>query len=166
MNNLYETLLHSNTINFIIVVIVIAIICYFLNISEKIEKLQKNIENYVKNSEQEKEHAELELKNTEEKIDKLPEDLADIKLSAENNIKNFEQKLQRETTLKKIDIKNNAERILNLEIKTFKEKLTGTLTEASINLAEQNAKEQLKNNIELHNKYIDEAIDEIHRISL
>lgn len=166
MHNFIEILLYSNTLNFIIVLLVIAIICKKTDVNKSIEKLQKNIKSYVDNSVSEKELAELELKNTETRINELPTELSEIKTNAENNVKNLENKLKREAENKKQDIKNNADRILNLEIKTFKEKLTGKLSQASIVLAENNAKEQLKNNTYLHNKYIEYAIDEINRINL
>ena len=67
---------------------------------------------------------------------------------------------------KKKDIENNAKRILGLETKKFKSHLSGVLSQASIDLAKKNALEQLNNNRELHDRYINEAIDEIDRIGL
>ena len=71
-----------------------------------------------------------------------------------------------EKGIKKKDIENNAKRILGLETKKFKSHLSSVLSQASVDLAKKNALEQLENNRELHDRYINEAIDEIDRIGL
>ena len=65
-----------------------------------------------------------------------------------------------------LDIDNNSKRIMNLETKKFKSNLTMRLSEVSVNLAMENAVNQLKNNRELHDKYISEAIEQIDKAVL
>ncbi len=166
MTDIIQTLIQTNSLNFIIVLAVLIFILSKLNINEKINKLRDDIKSYVDNSTSEKALAQKELEETEEKIKHLPEETQLIETSAENNIKGLEQKIKKEIEDKKNDIKTSADRILNLEIKQFKAKLTSILSEKSVILAKDNAIEQLKNNRELHNKYIDEAIEEIGRVSL
>ncbi len=166
MTDIIQTLIQTNSLNFIIVLAVLIFILSKLNINEKINKLRDDIKSYVDNSTSEKALAQKELEETEEKIKHLPEETKLIETSAENNIKGLEQKIKKEIEDKKNDIKTSADRILNLEIKQFKAKLTSILSEKSVILAKDNAIEQLKNNRELHNKYIDEAIEEIGRVSL
>ena len=112
------------------------------------------------------EAAEKDLDEIKEKIKHLPEEIADIKQSAENNIRGIEKRINEEIEEKKKDIENNAKRILGLETKKFKSRLSAVLSQASIDLAKNNALEQLNNNRELHDKYINDAIDEIDRIGL
>ncbi len=166
MNSIIHTLIQTNTINFIVVLAVLIFILSKLNAGTKINKIKEEIKEYVENSVSEKTIAEKELEAVEEKIKQLPKETKLIETSAENNIKGLEQKIKKEIEDKKNDIKTSADRILNLEIKQFKSKLTSILSEKSVILAKDNAIEQLKNNSELHNKYINEAIEEIGRISL
>lgn len=166
MNSIIHTLIQTNTINFIVVLAVLIFILSKLNVGTKINKIKEEIKEYVENSVSEKTIAEKELEAVEEKIKQLPKETKLIETSAENNIKGLEQKIKKEIEDKKNDIKTSADRILNLEIKQFKSKLTSILSEKSVILAKDNAIEQLKNNSELHNKYINEAIEEIGRISL
>ena len=166
MNSIIHTLIQTNTINFIVVLAVLIFILSKLNVGTKINKIKEEIKEYVENSVAEKTIAEKELEAVEEKIKQLPKETKLIETSAENNIKGLEQKIKKEIEDKKNDIKTSADRILNLEIKQFKSKLTSILSEKSVILAKDNAIEQLKNNSELHNKYINEAIEEIGRISL
>ena len=160
MNSIIHTLIQTNTINFIVVLAVLIFILSKLNVGTKINKIKEEIKEYVENSVAEKTIAE------KEQIKQLPTETKLIETSAENNIKGLEQKIKKEIEDKKNDIKTSADRILNLEIKQFKSKLTSILSEKSVILAKDNAIEQLKNNSELHNKYINEAIEEIGRISL
>ena len=166
MTDIWQIIVQSNTFNFIIVLVVLLGIVSKLDVKSKIEQLRKEIKAYVDKSSEEKEIAESSLNEINEKLKHLPEELADIKNSAENNIKGIAKRIEFEIEDKKKDIENNANRILNLEIKTFKENLTGRLSQASVDLSRKNAIEQLKNNRELHNKYIYDAINELDGINL
>ena len=164
--DILNTLLQSNTFNFLIVLGVILFLLKKINIKAKINDMREQIKNYVEDSSNELNLAEKELNAVSEKLKNLPNETSEINISAKNNIENVTQQIEEEIQDKMHDIDNNAKRILNLEIKQFKSKLTGILTEKSIELAKENAMEQLKTNPQLHKNYIDEAINEIDRINL
>ncbi len=163
---MWNLILESNLINFIVVFVIMAYIIKKINVGDKIENVRKTIKSYVDESSNEKAAAEKELSQIQAKIEHLQDDIKYIEATAQNNIKGFENKIQEEIYEKKKDIDKNAERILNLETKNFKDKLSSVLSEASINLVRKNAIEQLKNNRELHNKYINEALEGIDKINL
>ena len=160
--DILNTLLQSNTFNFLIVLGVILFLLKKINIKAKINDMREQIKNYVEDSSNELNLAEKELNAVSEKLKNLPNETSEINISAKNNIENVTQQIEEEIQDKMHDIDNNAKRILNLEIKQFKSKLTGILTEKS----KENAMEQLKTNPQLHKNYIDEAINEIDRINL
>ena len=166
MSDILHLLIHSNTLNFLIVLAILVVIVVKLNLKDKIEVLRDEIRTYVATSVQEKNMAEQNLSSIKEKIQKLPEEIEDIKKSTENSVKSIGEKIRADIDEQKQDIANSAERIFNLETKKFKQKLTATLSEKSVEIAKNNAINQLKENNELHNKYIDNAIDELDRISL
>lgn len=166
MADIWQIIVQSNTLNFLIVLAIVLFIVSKFDVKSKLEMIKEEIKAYVDNSSQEKEAAEKDLDEIKEKIKHLPNEIADIKQSAENNIKGIEKRINQEIEDKKKDIENNAKRILGLETKKFKSRLSGILSQASIDLAKKNALEQLNNNRELHDKYINEAIDEIDRIGL
>ena len=78
-----------------------------------------------------------------------------------NNIESLAKKSESDIEEKKTDIDNNVNRIMDLETKKFKSRLTALLSEASVNLARDNAVKQLENNRQMHDKYIEDAIEEI-----
>ncbi len=166
MADIWQIIVQSNTLNFLIVLAVVLFVVSKMNVKAQLESMKNEIKSYVDSSVKEKEDAQKELENINEKIKHLPEEIDDIKLSAQNNIKGIEKRINEEIQEKMQDIENNAKRILGLESKKFKSKLSGILSQASIDLAKKNALEQLNDNRELHDKYINDAIDEIDRISL
>lgn len=166
MTNLMQIIVQSNTLNFIIVLLIIVFLVVKFDVKSGIEKMRNEIKSYVDESSLEKENAQKELDKINDEIKHLPEEIADIKESAHRNIKGIEKKINNEIKDKMSDIENNATRILNLETKKFKSRLSGVLSRASIDLAKKNAIEQLNCNRVLHDKYIDESIAEIDRIIL
>ena len=170
MKEFIEYILFSNVINFAIIVAIFVFVFTKTNagkqISSAINDIPKQIENFVNSSIKEKENTLKALDNINEQLKHLPEEINDINQSAENNIRNLESKFKQEIEQKKKDIEVNGNRILNLETKKFQQKLTGILSEVSVKLAKENAEKQLKDNRNLHNKYIDKAINGIDGIDL
>ncbi len=166
MSDILQLLIQTNTLNFLIVLFLIIFLVMKLNLKEKIEVLRSEIKDYVDASTNEKEQSDKDLEIIKKKVDKLPLVIEKIQKSTENSVKNLGEKIKNEIEEQKKDIENNAERIFNLETKKFKEKLTSLLSEKSVEIARENALNQLNQNNDLHNKYIDNAIDEIDRITL
>lgn len=166
MSEIWNFILHSNIINFLIVLYFLVWLFKKIDIKQKIGHIRNEIKNFVENSELEKEEAQKKLNEINDKISVLPKEISEIENSTENSVKSICEKIKIEIEEQKQDLANNAERIFNLETKKFKQKLTSILTEKSIEIARDNALKQLENNTELHNKYIENAIDELDRIIL
>ncbi len=166
MSGILNLLIQSNTLNFLIVLLIIVALIKYLKFGEKIDKIKEEIKTYVETSEKEKSQAEVNLTRINDKLSKLPAVIERIQKSTEKNINNIEQNVKKNTEIQKQDISKNSERLFKLETKKFKEKLTNLLSEKSVEVARNNAIQQLKENPMLHAKYIDSAIDELDEISL
>lgn len=166
MTEFIQLLINTNTINFLIVSAIVIFLLVKLNVKQNLIDISEEIKSYVDTSVREKEQTEKDLSIINDKIERLPALVERIKKSSENNVANIAKKIEIETENKKKDIENNANRIFELETKKFKSKLVSLLSEKSIEVVQKNAIEQLNNNMELHNKYIDNAIEEINRINL
>lgn len=164
--DIWHIILESNILNFIIVFAIICFLVRKININDKLDGVKNTIKSYVDESSDEKNNAEKELESIKEKVSNLPNEINKIKISTQNSVESIGRKIEAEIKEQMADIDNNADRIMNLETKKFKSKLTGILSETSINLAKDNALKQLENNRELHNQYIYDAINEIDRINL
>ena len=166
MNNLMQTLIQSNTLNLLVVLAVLVWLVLKLNIGQNLENSKEEIKSYVNEAENEKNEAEKRLTKIQNKIKKLPTEIKIIERAAKNNIDSLTKKSQEVVEEKKTDIDNNVNRIMDLETKKFKSRLTAMLSEASVNLARDNAVKQLENNRSMHDKYINDAIDEIDGMTL
>jgi F0F1-type ATP synthase membrane subunit b/b' len=165
MSDIIQIFIQSNTLNFLIVLFILVFLVKKLKVSEKIEKLSNEIKSYVESSETEKQQAQAELGRIKDKISKLPALSERIKKSTQRNINNIAENAKKHTEIQKQDITNNAQRLFKLETRLFKSKLTNLLSEASIQLAKENAIKQLEENPELHNRYIEKAIEELDGIN-
>ena len=166
MSEFFQLLIKTNTLNFLIVVGLIAFLLFKLNIKKKLQDVADEIKNYVETAENEKASAQKKLEIINSKVQKLPEVIERIKRSTENSINNYEKKVRSDIEEEKTDLTKNAKRLFKLETKKFKQRLTVLLSEHSIEIARKNAVNQLKDNAELQNHYIDTAIEELDRINL
>ena len=123
MSDIIHLLIHSNTLNFFIVLAILVVIVVKLNLKDKIEVLRDEIRTYVESSVNEKNVAEKNLSLIKEKIQQLPATIEDIEKSTKNSVKSLGEKIKADIQEQKQDIANSAERIFNLETKKFKQKL-------------------------------------------
>ena len=75
----FNNIIHSNLINFSVMVAIIVWLCLKLNIAEKLEVLRKNIENKITSSEKDKEKAAEFLYNTEKSVENLRDEVIEAR---------------------------------------------------------------------------------------
>ena len=153
--NFWNIIVESNTFNFAVLLLIFAILYKKLNISNTVEKIKQDVINTINNAKTEKENAKNKLMEAEKSIEHIDEEIKQ-KLS-EASIKGDDIAKQiLANTNEKVDlIEKNISRVISAEEKTL---------DASIELAKQHIKSLLKDNMDLHNKFIDESIDSIDRV--
>ena len=161
-----QIIIKSNTLNFVIVVVLICFLLAKLKIGNKLQNLADSIKSYVDTSENEKSDAERKLNIINNKVSKLGEVEERIKKSTQNSINNYENKVQIDIENQKSDISKTSERLLRLETKKFKNKLTDLISMQSVDVARENAIKNFQNNKELQNLYINKAIKELDGIKI
>ena len=75
MAEFWTLIVKSNTFNFIIMLIIFAIIWQKLNISEKLETIRLEIANFIENSKHEKENAENQLETTKKDVENIKDEI-------------------------------------------------------------------------------------------
>jgi len=95
MAEFWDLIVRSNTFNFIIMLVIFAIIWQKLDISTKIENMRIEIANIIEKSKQEKEKAEKHLTSTKAEIANLDEEIKETlekaELSAQNVFNEIKQ---------------------------------------------------------------------------
>ena len=139
--NFWNIIVESNTFNFAVLLLIFAILYKKLNISNTVEKIKQDVINTINNAKTEKENAKNKLMEAEKSIEHIDEEIKQ-KLS-EASIKGDDIAKQiLANTNEKVDlIEKNISRVISAEEKSL-----------------------LKDNMDLHNKFIDESIDSIDRV--
>ena len=166
LNSTIHYILHSNVINFAIMIWILAVIVKKLNIGKGFEKSVEDIVLEIKKSDEEKEKA-IELRDEAQKIlDNLPEDIDTIEKSSAEKTKAFKESIEENTQKVLFNIDNNIKKTLAIEEKKISNLMTEKTSKASIELARQHIQDLLHKNPELHNKYILESLDELEKVKL
>ena len=162
--NFWNIIVKSNTFNFAVLLLIFAILFKKLNVSALVEQIKQDIINTINNAKAERENAKNKLYDAQKSIEHIEEEikqrLDEASLRGEGIAKQIAANADEQVKL----IEKNISRVINAEEKTLSAKITEKTLKASIELAKQHIKNTLVNNPELHNKFIDESIDNIDRV--
>ena len=162
--NFWNIIVESNTFNFVVLLIIFAILCKKMNVANGVEKIKQGIINSINSAKEEQERAKEKLKNAEKSIENIDNDIAKQLESASQRGEGFANQILANTEFKVQQIEKNAKRVIEAEEKTLSAEMTGKTLNSSIELAKKHIIATIENNPELHNKFIDESIENIDRI--
>ncbi len=156
----------SNAINFIIMLVILGVIIVKMNLKSTLSDAVAGVENSIKNSDNEKEKSENVLQTSKNEFDRLPEVIKNLENEAELKVRVFKDKIEENTQKNIQDIQKNVERSLLIEEEKISNLMTGRTIAASVAMAQDNIRDLLKENPELHLKFIDESLDELDKVEL
>lgn len=164
--NVWELILKSNTFNFIVLVIIIAFILKKLNVSLALENLKNTIIKRLENSKNEKEKAISELEKAEKAVEHLDNEIQENYKIAEQNVDGVIKQtlINAENQVKHIE-QNVQTAILNEE-KQISAKILRSTASKALETAKNKIISRLNEHPELHEKYINEAIDDIDKVEI
>ncbi len=164
--DIWNFIVHSNAFNFIVMVLLLSWIIKKINLKESLNVMKNNIIDKIENSKSEKESANKILDDAKEQVKNLDIEIQKRLKQAENHGQDLAEKIFKDTELKIKQIENNIEKVIDTEEKTLSADLTKKTVKASVELAVKQVQNILANNPQLHEKFINESIDEIDRIKL
>ncbi len=159
-------ILHSNVINFMLMIWILAAIVKKFNINTNLKNAIANIELEIKKSENEKENSNKKLLEAQETLDNLPKDLETIENTSNEKTVAFKNSIEENTQKTIYNIDNNIKKALAIEEKKISNLITEKTSKASIELAKRHIQDLLNSKPELHNKYIMESLDELDKVSI
>lgn len=162
--NFWNLIVESNTFNFIVLLLIFAVLFKKLNVSDAVEKIKQDIINAIDNAKAERENAKNKLMEAQKSIEHIEEDIKQRLEEASSKGDGIAKQILANTEEQVKLIENNIARVINAEEKTLSAQMTKKTLNASIELAKQHIKNILENNEELHNKFIDESIENIDRV--
>lgn len=162
--NFWNLIVKSNTFNFIVLILIFAILFKKINISSIIEKIRDEIVNTIENAKKEQENAKNKLSNAEKAIENIDDEIKQKLNEASKRAEDMSKQILDNTDLRLKLIEKNIERVVNAEEKTLSAKMTEKTLKTSVELAKKQIINMLESNPDMHNKYIDESIENLDRV--
>lgn len=162
---IWNLIVQSNTFNFIIFVLILAWVFKKINVHEIIASLQAKIIKLIDEVKKERDEAHAKLKTAEKAVENLGEELETIVNEAEKSAEVISEKIITEAKKQIESIEQNALKVISAEEKMLISNLTKNTSAASVEAAEKHISTVLEQTPTLHEKYINESIDELDRLS-
>ena len=166
ITNLWNIIVHSNTFNFVIFVLILAYLCKKIDVSAVIANIQEKIKQMIEDSNKAKEDAQTNLTQAEDKVKHVKEEVDSILNDADSTASKLSEKISEDTQKQVESIKKNTEKVIEAEEKVIYTALMKKTSLASLKTAEQHIKNILIDNEALHDKYINESIDELDGLNI
>lgn len=162
----WSNILHSNIINFAIMIALFAFIINKLNVAQKIEDMRSSIQKKVEESDTIKEEAKKDFESVSESLSNIDEELDLIVKKAQETAKAFEEK-SKEDLIKTVEvIKKNIEKQVSTEENHVQSELMKNVSDSSIEIAKRQIKTALDKDNSLHRRYIDDFINSVDKIDV
>lgn len=156
----------SNSINFLIMLMIFGWIIKKINLNKIFEQMKETVVNNITLSDKQKDDSNKKYKEAEELLKNLPEDVKILEKNCKEKISVFETQLEKKTQ-NSIDIINsNITKNLTIDEKILSNNITGLTAKESIKKAKVNLINLLKENNDLHNKFIQNSLDELEKVKL
>lgn len=165
-SEIWNLIVKSNTFNFILFVLIFAVIFKKINISEIISSMQAAIIKLIEAARSARDEAFKSLKESENSARFVGGEVAKIMMESENTAKALEEKIRTDAEKQVENIASNAEKLIIAEERLIKNSLSRKAALASMEIAKQHIVSVLENNQNLHEKFINESIDALDRLSL
>lgn len=166
ISNIWNIIVTSNTFNFIIFVWIIAFVLKKIDISSLISALQAKIIKIIDEAKKEHEEAKNKLLQAEKEVEKLPEELKEIMQDAHKSAEVISTKILSEAQKQVESIEQNALKVIDAEEKLIIANLTKNTSKTSVETAKSHIQNVLTETPTLHEKYINESIEELGKLAL
>lgn len=160
--SLFEAILQTNIINFIIVIGTLVLIFKKAHLGDLLQKMADDIKADVEKSALDASNALKEYKEVKKQTkdtSKLEEEIIN---QASSNAQKMKEKIQENTQIKKEEIAVNLEKSKISQTEKYKRLTADEIYQASVNIAQDEIKTML--NDEFHQKLIKSSIDELDTI--
>jgi len=159
--HIWNTFVQSNTFNFVVMVAILYWIVKKFNIAESLENFKEGVANSIHKAEDERKSAKSELSAASKSVENLDSEISEKLKDAEKRAKDIARKIaiDAENNVKRIT--DNIEKVVAAEEKKISSGLTSKTAESAAFLAKDNIRTILKEHPELHEKYINQSIEEL-----
>ena len=159
----WHNILHSNLLNFILMVLILY--CLLAPIIKKaVKDNTEKTTQIVNTSVHRKELAEKKLEEVKEDYETVSKETEEIENIAITTLESLKNKAEKDTQVAKQILEENAKKSVRSEEARINSLLTKDAVEDSIKQAEEEIKQRLSQDENLHDKLIERAIDDLESI--
>jgi len=162
---IWNIIVQTNTFNFIIFVIIFAIILKFAKIGNLITSMQSKVNQYIKDSEIAKENSIAELQKAKDKAEKVDSEIKEIIDNADLNAMRLGRKILADANIQSENILINADKINDSNGKKIISELTQEAALLSVELAKRHIISVLNKKPQYHAKFVEDSIKELDRFT-
>ena len=160
----WNLILKSNTFNFIILLLLLTVILKKINLVKLIDEIKIKITEKLNNTEIEKSNADEALEAAKSKLINIDTEINEKNEIANTRANNAASMIKEVTERKLNQIAANTKKTIENDTKSLINILSDKTAKDSIEMAERFIRNKLKAEPNLHNKYIDESIENLDRV--
>lgn len=160
----FSNILHSNLINFLIVVGFFGIIFWKLKVGEKLGTAHNAEKHGILNSNIEKEKSIFKLQEIKANLSSLGAEIVQIYADGKRIIEKFKTSLSEELKGLEESFAQNTNKMLEIQEEKIKTETKKQLTQICIELSQKRLVEALSADKNLHKKFIEDAVNDIEKL--
>lgn len=158
---IWNIIVQSNTFNFVIFVILLAMIIKAAKVGLLIEKMQEKVRQFVEESDKAKENSVQELKKAEKDFETVGKEVKTIMDDADLHSIRLSRKILADAKVQSDGIIFNADKINDANGKKIISNLSVATALASVELAKKHIVNTLSKKPQYHAKFIEDSINEL-----
>lgn len=162
----YENILHSNIINFTVMIAFFAFLIAKLKLGEKISSARHAVKEKIETSDGLKVEAEDNFKRVLKSVENLPAEIKSILEDAKKTVSGLKEKVRGEIEEAKASLEANAEKIIGAEISGANNDVKKEMSAKSVEKAREKLKQALGADSTLHRKFIENSISELEGLNI
>ena len=161
---IWEYIGRTNLFNFIIFLSVFILIWKMAKLGNMLERAKQSVIDHIEESKSKKADSEDHLKQIEETVSHLGEEIEGLIKKSEDNAKLVGEKILQDAGNMAEGIRDNARKVVENKSALLKNDILRRASQASIDVARNHIINELRDNGGLHQKLIDESIEAINGI--
>ena len=161
---IWEYIGRTNLFNFIIFLSVFILIWKMAKLGDMLERAKQSVIDHIEESKSKKADSEDHLKQIEETVSHLGEEIEGLIKKSEDNAKLVGEKILQDAGNMAEGIRDNARKVVENKSALLKNDILRRASQASIDVARNHIINELRDNDGLHQKLIDESIEAINGI--
>ena len=162
LGSVLDYISRTNLFNFVIFLSILIFLFKKIDVVGMLDNMKNVVIENIESSKTSKSDSEIHLKEIEEKVSHIEEEIDEIIKKSEQNAKLVGEKIIQDANHTVESIKDNSKKLVENKSALLKNDILRRASEASIEVARNHIVNALNNNYDLHQKLIDESLEALN----